>query len=219
MFKMSAFSVDTGSQTTSLINGVIHSSLFQSTPVIRRCHSSSMSWTLVWHTGWPDGRVNRVKVWWVRWPHVWSNEGNRRSGVALATRQRHYLVVLHLRAQGLYLSTRLCSLVEQGELYLYLYIHRRTQPERDQLTESSVQTGRQMHVRWCTKSGSTRALDAAVTSAEQTSALLSRPADWSIGRCINIDLLHVICTLPAHYTIQYNVVHLLCNNFAFDKVK
>ena len=33
MFKMSAFGVDTGSQTTlALINGVIHSVLFQSTP-------------------------------------------------------------------------------------------------------------------------------------------------------------------------------------------
>ena len=33
MFKMSAFGVDTGSQTTlPLINGVIHSALFQSTP-------------------------------------------------------------------------------------------------------------------------------------------------------------------------------------------
>ena len=32
MFKMSAFGVDTGSQTTlPLINGVIHSALFQST--------------------------------------------------------------------------------------------------------------------------------------------------------------------------------------------
>jgi len=33
MFKMSAFGIDTGSQTTlPLINGVIHSALFQSTP-------------------------------------------------------------------------------------------------------------------------------------------------------------------------------------------
>jgi len=33
MFKMTAFGVDTGSQTTlPLINGVIHNALFQSTP-------------------------------------------------------------------------------------------------------------------------------------------------------------------------------------------
>ena len=33
MFKMSAFGIDTGSQTTlPLINGVIHNALFQSTP-------------------------------------------------------------------------------------------------------------------------------------------------------------------------------------------
>ena len=46
MFKMTAFGVDTGSQTTlPLINGVIHNALFQSTPhgdkdavAVRRCH-------------------------------------------------------------------------------------------------------------------------------------------------------------------------------------
>jgi len=46
MFKMSAFSVDTGSQMTlpPIINGVTHSALFQSTPqsddtvAARRCH-------------------------------------------------------------------------------------------------------------------------------------------------------------------------------------
>ena len=68
MFKVSAFGVDSGSQTTlPLINGVIHSTLFQSTPHGDKTMSqlvnvmdSGLTRTLL--HDWPDGIVNRVEV-------------------------------------------------------------------------------------------------------------------------------------------------------------
>jgi len=69
---MSAFGVNTGSQATlPLINGVIHSALFQSTP-----HGDKMLSQLddvmdsdlihILLCDWPDGIVNRVEIRWVR---------------------------------------------------------------------------------------------------------------------------------------------------------